>query len=411
MPGRGSIITAIDVGTRKVCTVIARWSGSDEFAIIGVGISRSEGMRKGLVVDLDAVTSSVERSVTKAERMAEVGVDSAFVGVTGSNIASTGTTGMAIVQEPRRGISRDDISRSIEASKIVMLPPEKEVLDVIVQEFIVDGHGGIADPLGMSGTRLETRVQLVTAASSFLQNIARCITRLDIKLNGLILEPFASGEAVLSDDEKQIGTLLLDIGGGTTDIAVFRNGSLSMARILPVGGDNIDYDVAVGLSTSVQEAERIKIECGRAYLSGTDESVPIEIQPVGKEEKIQVPKGLLCEVIQPRVTEMLNLVVREVEEADPGEAVPGGVVLTGGGALLEGMSEMVGRVFDAHVRVGTPRYGGRCSELVSSPIFATGVGLLRCAVGHMQSAWRNGASQERGLRRWVKDFVGFFREI
>lgn len=411
MSGKGSIITAIDVGTRKVCAIIARWNGAEDFAILGVGVSKSEGMKKGLVVDMDKVTHAVEQAVSEAEKMAETGVGSAFIGVTGGNVASISATGITVVQEAARGVSREDIRRSIETSKVVMLPPEKEILDVIVQDFIVDGQSGIRDPLGMAGSRLEARVQIITAVSSFLQNLARCVSRLDIRIDGLILEPLASGMSVLSNDEKQIGTLLLDIGGGTTDIAVFRGGSLSLARVLPVGGDNIDYDISVGLSTSVTEAERIKKEFGRAYFSGVDESTPIEIQPVGQSGMIQVPKGLLCEVIQPRVTEMLQLVEREIVEGAPDDTIPGGIVLTGGGALLDGMAEMAGRLFDTRVRVGAPRYTGRCSELVSSPVYATAVGLLHCAVDRMRASWRVEAPRGGGLTRWMKDLVGFFREL
>ncbi|MEW6200431.1 MAG: cell division protein FtsA [bacterium] len=402
---RKRVITALDIGTTKVCAMIAE-AGGGSLDIIGVGVSHNEGMKKGLVVDLEKVEQAVYRAVSDAERMSGTGVDKVYIGVSGSHIGSNSAHGMAIVQDQRRGITEEDVTRCVESARVLLLPPDKEIVDIVVQEFLVDGHGGVCDPIGMAGSRLEARVQIITGASSFLQNIIRCVLKLDITVAGLLLEPLASGEAVLSEDEKQIGVVLLDIGGGTMDMAVFRDGSLCRARILPVGGNHIDNDVAVGLSTSLREAERLKIEHGRAFLSGVDESVPIDIQPIGQEKRVQRPKGLLCEIIQARVMEMVRLVFRELEESEATAIVPGGVVITGGGALLEGFAEIASRLLDMHVRVGHPRYAGAHREMVTSPIFATAVGMLQYAERRVQSGWVEEMPRRGGLQRFVKNIAG-----
>lgn len=404
---RARVITALDIGTTKVCALIANVKNGGSVEIIGIGVSQNEGMKKGLVTDLEKVELSIYQAVSGAERMAGTGVDTAFIGVSGSHIASNSAHGVSMVQDPRRGITAEDAARCIDAARVILLPPDKEVVDIVVQEFLVDGQGGITDPIGMAGSRLEARVQIITGASSFLQNLIRCVLKHDISVAGLILEPMASGEAVLSEDEKQIGVVLLDIGGGTMDMAVFYGGALCRARILPLGGNHIDNDIAVGLSTSLREAERVKIEHGRAYLSGVDESVPIEILPIGREKKVQIPKGLLCEIIQPRVTEMVRLVRMELDESEVTAIVPGGIVLTGGGALLEGFAEMASRMLDMHVRVGHPRYAGTHREMVSSPAFATGVGMLQCAVRRMWTGWYGETPHKGGLQQIMKNLLGF----
>lgn len=376
--GRTRIINAIDVGTSKVCTIIARVDDQNEIDILGMGVSGCDGMKKGLVVDLDSVTRSIYRSVNEAEKMAECVVDSAYVGLSGAHVTSASGHGVTNVFDPH-AITYEDTRRAMEATRYLMLPPDREIVDIIGQEYVVDGHDGVRDPAGMSGARLDVHVQIITGASASIQNLVKCVTRLDIAVKGLIPAPLASAEAALNDDEKEIGVVALDIGAGTTDMAMYKKGSLAMARVFPVGGGHIDNDIAIGLSTSTAEAERVKIRHGRAFPDGLDDGRPVEMKLVGREGVSQVPGGLLCEIIYPRVTELFELALRELERESPIVAIPAGVVITGGTAALQGIVTVAEKVLNTHIRLGAPRGVRSQQEKIAAPIYSTAVGLVRCA--------------------------------
>ncbi len=314
--------------------------------------------------------------------MADRVMDGALISISGSHIAANSSRGTAPVLDPHGGVTHDDIRKAIEASRYLMLPPEKQIVDIIEQDFSLDGQSGIKDPLGMSGMNLEVGVQIITGSTSFINNLTKCILKLDIPIDGLLLGGLASGEAVLNSDEKQVGIVLLDIGAGTTDVAVFKDGYLLNSWVIPVGGAHIDNDIAVYFGTSRAEAERLKIEHGRAYMEGVDDSDPIEIDHVGGEDRTQVPKGMLSQVIQPRVSELLRIIRGDMENNLPPTVLPAGVVITCGTALLDGLPEMAEEILGFKARVASPKYNGPFSDKISNTFSSTAFGMLSWAAKH-----------------------------
>lgn len=374
-----NIINVIDAGTSKVCALIASVDEQLEIDILGMGESESDGMRKGVVTDLERMNKSIYRAVSAAEKMADRPVESAFVGISGAHLASTPGHGVISVADPHC-IAADDMRRALEATRVRDLPHDREIIDIFQQEYAVDGQDGVRDPKGMSGSRLDVRVQVVSGASAPIHNLVKCICKLDITVSGLIPSAMASGMAALNDDERGIGVVVIDIGGGVTDIAVFQNGMLRRACVLPVGGDHVDNDLAVGLSTSISEARRVKLKHGNAWFENEDEGEPVELRLVGREEMSQVPRGLLCEIIHPRVRELFEIVRKDLEDnEDSFMAVPGGVALCGGAAKMPGVAQVAEKVLNTHIRIAAPRGVRANCERVAGPEYATAVGLVRCA--------------------------------
>lgn len=395
-----NVISVIDAGTSKVCALIASVDEQLEIDILGMGESECEGMRKGVVTDLESVNKSVYRAVSAAEKMADHPIESAFVGISGAHLTSTPGHGVISVADPH-GITADDMRRALEATRIHDLPHDREVIDIFQQEYAVDGHGGVRDPAGMSGARLDVRVQVVSGASAPIHNLVKCVCKLDITVAGLIPSALASGMAALNDDERDIGVVVIDIGGGVTDIAVFQHGMLRRACVLPVGGDHVDNDLAVGLSTSVAEARRVKLKYGNAWFENEDEGEPVEIRLVGREDTSQVPRGLLCEIIHPRVRELFEIVRKDLEDnEDSLVAIPGGVALCGGAALMPGVAQVAEKVLNTHIRMAAPRGVRANCDRVAGPGYATVVGLARCAAFKKPQAMKESHAASRFAGLW-----------
>jgi cell division protein FtsA len=377
-----NLIVGLDIGTTKICVIVAE-RNENGVDIIGIGTHPSRGLRKGVVVDIDATVNSIKQAVEEAELMADCEITAVYAGIAGGHIDGFNSHGVVAVKD--REVREGDIRRVIDAAKAVAIPMDREVIHVIAQEFIIDEQDGIREPLGMSGVRLEAHIHIVTAAVTSAQNIVKCANRAGLNVMDIVLEPLASAEAALAGDERELGVCLIDIGGGTTDIAVFEEGSIKHTSVLSLGGYHITNDIAVGLRTPFDEAERIKKKFGVAaarFLSGDD---ILSVPSVGGRRPRQMSRKMLCEIIEPRVDEILNLARQELAKQGLENRIPSGVVMTGGCSALEGMTELAEEVFEAPVRRGIPRNVGGLQDVVRGPMYATGVGLAIF-----------GASQEQG---------------
>ncbi len=403
------IITAIDIGTSKVTTLIAEVNMSGGFNITGVGVAPSEGVKKGHVVDLDLTTQSIFQSVNAAEKMANHVVVSAVLGVTGNHVSANSSHGSTSIADPVRGVTRDDMRRAVEASRKLLLPPDKQIVDIIEQEYTVDGQGGIRDPEGMSGTTLEVEVQIITGSSAFIRNLSRCVNKLNIDITTMVPAPMASGEAVLNEDEKEIGSIVIDFGAGTTEVAVFKGKMLKKARVFPVGSRHIDNDIAIVLGTSPREAERLKLEYGIAYVDETSAGEPVQMEHVGGEKKNQITRGMLCEIIHERVNEIARMVGHDLEADMPISVIPAGIVLTGNGSLLNGFSQVFEKTLGMNVRIGRPNYAGDHADEVSTPGFSTALGILRCTVQAISFSPLAAGGSRSILSDMLRSISRFFR--
>ncbi len=377
-----NMIVGLDIGTTKICVIVAERT-ENGVDIIGIGTHPSRGLRKGVVVDIDATVDSIKRAVEEAELMADCEITSVYAGIAGGHINGFNSHGVVAVKD--REVREGDIRRVIDAAKAVAIPMDREVIHVIAQEFIIDDQDGIREPLGMSGVRLEARVHIVTAAVTSAQNIVKCANRAGLNVMDIVLEPLASAEAALAGDERELGVCLIDIGGGTTDIAVFDAGAIKHTSVLGLGGYHITNDIAVGLRTPFDEAERIKKKFGVAaarYLSGDD---ILSVPSVGGRRPRQMSRKMLCEIIEPRVDEILNLARQELTKSGLEHRIPSGVVLTGGCSALEGIAELAEEIFEAPVRRGIPRNIGGLQDVVRGPMYATGVGLALFGASQEQS--------------------------
>lgn len=366
-------IVGLDLGTTKTCAVVAEL-GEKGIDVIGLGVSPSRGLRRGVVVNIDLTVDSIRRAVEEAELMAGVRIGSAFVGLSGSHIRGINSRGVIAVSGKDQEVMRQDIERVLEAAKAVALPQDREVLHVLPQEFIIDGQRGIKEPLQMCGVRLEAEVHIVTGAAASVQNVMKCVRRAGLEVQGVVLESLASSLATLAPDEKELGVILIDIGGGTSDVAVFVEGSLWHTAVLSIGGGHLTQDIAVGLRIPAHEAEDLKKKHGCAYVPLVQEEA-IEIAGIGGRRSKLISKRTLAEIIQSRMEEIFTLVEREVRRAGYLERVTG-VVVTGGSSLLEGVPELGEQVFDLPIRRGTPMGIRGLVDVVSSPVYATGVGLI-----------------------------------
>ncbi len=366
----------LDIGTTKISCIIADQSSSGELRVVGVGNAPSEGLRRGVVVDLEKTVASISKSVEEAERMAGVEVKGVYAGIAGDHIRSINSRGVIAVARKDNEIAISDVERVVEAAKAIAIPMDREIIHVIPQEFVVDDQDGIKDPVGMSGVRLEAEVHIITGAVTSAKNICRAIQRSGLKVYDLVLEPLASSLACLDDDERDLGVVLLDIGGGTTDVAVFHEGSIRHTAIIPYGGANVTSDIAIGLRTPIDKAESIKIQYGSALASLVSADDSINVSGVGGRSDREISRQLLASMIEPRMEEIFALANKEVRKNHFAQLLGGGVVLTGGTSLLPGVTELAEQVFEMPVRLGIPRGLGGLSANVADPRFSTGVGLV-----------------------------------
>jgi cell division protein FtsA len=376
MTERFNIIAGLDVGTTKVCCAIAKQDGGPAVEILGTGLAPSLGSKRGMVVNIESTVQSVVEAVREAEQMAGVEVGAVNVGIAGGHIKSMNSRGIVAISSADREITKKDIDRCIEQAKAIALPVDREVLHVLPKEFAVDDQRGIRDPRGMVATRLEAEVHIVTGAITSAQNLVRSVNRAGLKVNRLVLEPLASARAVLTPDEMELGCALVDMGGGTTDVAVFHEGSVRHTSVLAVGGDQVTRDLAVGLRTPRLAAEQIKQKYAVALTSLVTEDSTIEVADVGGRRARMIDRSYIAEISQARLEEVLTLIKREIGQSEYGEHLAAGVVLTGGCANMDGIVELGEQIFNLPTRVGLPLGVTGLSESVADPIFATGVGLV-----------------------------------
>jgi cell division protein FtsA len=379
---RDNLIVGLDIGTTKICAIVGALT-EDGIDIVGIGSSPSRGLRKGVVINIDSTVQSIRKAVEEAELMAGCEIKSVFAGIAGGHIKGINSQGVIAIKN--REVAPDDVKRVIEAAKAVAIPMDREVIHILPQEFIIDDQDGIREPLGMSGVRLEAKVHIVTGAAASAQNIVKSCNRGGLDVADIVLEQLASSEAVLSPEEKELGVALVDIGGGTTDVAIFVDGAIKHTSVLALGGNQLTNDIAVGLRTPMAEAEKIKQKygCCLASLVGKDET--IEVPSVGGRKPRILSRQLLSEILEPRVEEIFTLVNREIVKSGFEDVIASGVVITGGSTILEGMPELAEQVFNLPVRRGSPQNIGGLIDVVNSPVYATGVGLVLYGSRHMES--------------------------
>ncbi len=368
------LVVGLDIGTSKIVAIVAELKPEGGFEIIGMGSHQSRGLKKGVVVNIETTVNAIQRALEEAELMADCKIREVYTGIAGNHIKSFNSQGMVAIKD--KEVTQMDIDRVIETAKAVQIPNDQQILHVLNQEFIIDGQEDVREPLGMSGVRLEVKVHIVTGAVSAAQNIIKCVRRCGLEVNDLILQPLASSVAVLSEDEKDLGVCLVDIGGGTTDIAVFTHGAIRHTAVIPIAGDQITNDIAMALRTPTKDAEDIKQRFGCALSQLADPQEMVEVPGVGDRSSRQLSRKTLAEVIEPRVEELYSLVQTELRRSGYEELLSSGVVLTGGSSAMQGMVELGEEIFHMPVRIGMPQYAGGLAEVVRSTRYATGVGLL-----------------------------------
>ncbi len=367
-------IVGLDIGTTKVCAIVGKKTDNGTIKIIGIGQTPSKGLRKGIVINIDEAVLSIKRAIAYAERMSGVKIDTVYTGIAGGHIRSYNSSGVVAIKSLE--VAESDIRRVIDAAKAVAIPPDREIIHIIPQEFIVDDQAGIKDPRGMSGTRLEVRVHIVTGSVTNVQNIVKCCQKSGLMVKNIVLQPIASSQAAIMPEEKDLGIGLIDIGGGTTDVAVFVSNAIKHTSVISIGGDHITNDLAIGLRTPFKEAEEIKKKygCSLTEIVGDDEAV--EIPGVGDRKARKIQKKLLSEIIEPRVEEIFSIVKDNLDKVNILPMLASGIVLTGGSALMEGAVELAESVFNLPVRVGKPINVTGLKDAVDNPMYATGVGLV-----------------------------------
>jgi cell division protein FtsA len=375
---KNSYVVGLDIGTKKIAAIIGEITEEKKVEIIGIGTAESRGLRKGIVVNLDSTVDAIKKAQEEAELMAGVEIDAAFIGISGAHIKSFNSRGVIAVSGKNREISREDIKRVIDQSKAVSIPPDREIIHIIPQEFVVDDQDGIKDPLGMSGIKLEVNVHIITGAITSVQNLRTCVARAGIEIEQVVLNQIATSSSILTHDEMELGVGLIDIGGGTTEVAIFERGSLWYTSVIPIGGDNFTNDIAVGLRTPIPDAEKIKKKFGCVSHPLVDEQETIEVPTVGRGKKPRVlSRQLLADIIHPRAEEIFRLVDNDIKRMGYEKSLNSGIVITGGTALLDGLEEVAEEIFDLPVRRGDPSGAGGLVDRVGTPDFATTVGLIQ----------------------------------
>jgi cell division protein FtsA len=403
------LIIGLDIGTSKIVTVVAEIQPDGHYEVIGLGQHESRGLKKGVVVDIEKTVASIQRALEEAELMADCKIRSVTTGIAGSHIRSFNSSGMVAVKD--KEVTEADVARVLETARAVSIPPDQQILHLLAQEFIIDGQEDIREPVGMSGVRLETKVHIVTGAVSAAQNIVKCVRRCGLEVDELMLQPLASSMSVLTQDEKELGVVLVDIGGGTTDIAIFTGGAIRHTAVIPIAGDQVTSDIAMALRTPTLDAEEIKKQYGVAKQVLVDPNDKIEVPGLGDRAARQLSKQALAAVIEPRVEELFSLVQQVIRESGYEEVLSSGVVLTGGTSMLPGMVELGEDIFLKPVRIGIPNYHGGLSDLVCNPRYATALGLLDDARARRMKGFK--AAEQTGsvkdtVRRMKEWFLGNF---
>jgi cell division protein FtsA len=378
-----NLIVGLDIGTSKVVAIVGEISADDEIEIIGIGSSQSRGLKKGVVVNIESTVHSIQRAIEEAELMAGCEIHSVYAGIAGSHIRSLNSHGIVAIRDNE--VSTGDIDRVIDAARAVAIPADQKILHILPQEFVIDSQEGVKEPIGMSGVRLEAKVHMVTGSVSAAQNIVKCVRRCGLEVDDVILEQLASSYSVLTEDEKDLGVCLVDIGGGTTDIAVFTDGAIHHTAVIPIAGDQVTNDIAVALRTPTQHAEDIKVQyaCALTQLANPEET--IEVPSVGDRAARRLARQTLAEVVEPRYEELFTLVQAELRRSGFESLIAAGVVLTGGSSKMEGAVELAEEIFHIPVRIGMPQHVSGLADVVRNPIYATGVGLLLFGQRQVQS--------------------------
>lgn len=373
MQRRKEIVVGLDIGTTKICAVVGEVD-SKEINIIGIGTHPSIGLRKGVVVNIESTVESIKKAIEEAELMAGCEISAVYAGIAGGHITGFNSRGIIAVKGPE--ITQHDVTRVIEAARAVAIPMDREVIHVIPQEFIVDDQPGIQNPVGMAGVRLETKIHIVTGAVTSAHNIVKCANRSGLDVCDIVLEPLASGEAVLTEEEKELGAALIDVGGGTTDLAVFRDKNIKHTFVLGLAGNNVTNDIAVGLRAPLAESEKIKKKYGICVAKSIKSDEMIEVSGTGGRGPKKLPRQILAEIIEPRMEEIFTIIKREIYRAEMENVITSGVVITGGTALLEGVTDIAESIFNMPVRLGRPQGLGGLTDVVNNPMYATGAGLV-----------------------------------
>jgi cell division protein FtsA len=401
-----NLLVALDVGTSKIVTLVAEITPEDTLNLIGMGSHPSRGLKKGVVVNIESTVNAIQRSLEEAELMADAKIKEVITGIAGSHIKSFNSHGMVAIKD--KEVQQYDIDRVIETARAVNIPMEQQVLHILEQEFVIDGQGGVRQPHGMSGMRLEVKVHIVTGAVSAAQNIMKCVRRCGLEVRDLMLQPLASADAVLLEDERDLGVCLVDIGGGTTDIAVFTDGAIKHTSVIPIAGDQITNDIAMALRTPTKDAEELKIAHGVALRQLASSTEMIEVPGVGDRGPRELSRQTLAEVIEPRVEELYSLIQRELRSSGLEELLSSGIVITGGSALMKGMVELGEEVFHMPVRVGLPNYSGALAEVVRNPRYSTGMGLLMAGLDQVKRD-RHARIQGAGFKEIFERMKSWFK--
>ncbi len=399
-----NVLVGLDLGTTKVCAIVGEVKEGGHVDVVGIGISPSHGLKKGVVVNIDSTVESIKKAVQEAELMAGVEIGSVYIGISGSHIKGINSRGVVAIKN--KEVAQTDIARVIDAARAVNIPMDQQVLHVLPQEFIIDDQDGIKDPLGMYGVRLEAKVHIITGALTSIQNIVKSCSRAGLRVNDLVLQPLASSRAVLTAEEQNLGVVVVDIGGGTTDIALFLEGSLWHTEVLPIGGNHLTNDIAIGLRTPASEAEKIKIKYGCALASMVKHEETLDVPSVGGRPPRQLSRQILSEIIEPRVEELFGMVQQRLKKTGFEDMFASGIVLTGGVALMEGVQEAAERFLGLPIRRGTPRNIGGLMDVVNSPIYATGVGLVLYGAENQREQPRTfrGGGLNR-LWKWLGEYI------
>ena len=397
------LIVGLDIGTSKVAAIVGEITPDGDIEIIGIGSHRSRGLKKGVVVNIESTVQSIQRAIEEAELMAGCHIDEVYAGIAGSHVRSLNSHGIVAIRD--REVFPQDIERVIDAAQAVAIPADQKVLHILPQEYLVDNQEGVREPLGMSGVRLEAKVHLVTCAVNAAQNVEKCIERCGLKVKDVILEQLASSYAVLSDDERELGVCLVDIGGGTTDIAVFTDGAIRHTAVIPIAGDQVTNDIAMALRTPTQNAEEIKIKyaCALTQLARADET--IKVPGVGDKPPKELSRQALAEVVEPRYDELFTLVQAELRRSGFEDLIAAGIVLTGGSSKMEGVIELAEEIFHMPVSLGTPKHVTGLKDIVRNPIYATGVGLLLYGKQREEETRGRGKGKSFGVVKRLKSFI------
>lgn len=402
-PQGNKMIVGLDIGTSKVVAIVGEVGADGQLSIVGIGTHKSNGLKKGVVVNIDSTVQSIQRAVEEAELMAGCQIHSVYAGIAGSHIRSLNSHGIVAIKD--REVFMQDIERVIDAAQAVAIPADQKILHIVPQEYAIDDQEGVKEPLGMSGVRLEAKVHLVTCAVNAVQNIEKCIRKCGLEVEDVILEQLASSCAVLTEDEKELGVCMVDIGGGTTDIAVYVDGAIRHTGVIPIAGDQVTNDIAMALRTPTQHAEEIKIKyaCALAKLTGAEET--IKVPSVGERAPRDLSRQALAEVVEPRYDELFTLIQAELRRSGFEDLIPAGIVLTGGTAKMEGVVELAEEIFHMPVRLGMPQGVKGLKDIVNNPIYSTGVGLLLYGMRQQGNRMRNEAADADGFWFRFKSFV------